>query len=77
MDSPIPPIPGEPPPVDLDNVDDNSVVDLRQPNPIPDAIDTMNVPEVVSEVVSDETSEAASPQVLGTDGEDSDTNTEM
>ena len=73
---PMSPIQGGPPPVDPDNTDDNSVVDLRQPNPILDAIDVINVPEVVPEVVPGEAPEVAVPQVLGTAGEDSDINTE-
>ena len=74
---PIKPMPDLPLPEDTDNADGNSVVDLNQPIPILDAIDAINVPEIVPAVVPDEAPEAAAPQVLATTGEDSDTNTEV
>ena len=41
-------------PEDTDNVDGNSVVDIRQPIPIVDYIDAIEVPEIVQVVVPDE-----------------------
>ena len=48
---PIKPMPALPLPEDTDNADGNSVVDLRQPIPIVDAIDTIDVPEILHAVV--------------------------
>lgn len=69
-------MPPLPPLEDTHNIVNNSVKDLHQLISIPDVIDVINVPEVVPEVVPDESSNAAEPQVLATTGEDSVTNTE-
>ena len=72
---PMPPVLSESPPVDPDNTDDNSAVDLNQPNPILEAIDVINVP--VPELLPDGAPDAAAPQVLGTAGENSNINTDI
>ena len=74
-----PPVLHIPPLEDIDNADDNIVVDLRHPISIPDTIDTINVPNVVTIAVNksapDVASEAAVPQVSASTGEDNGTNT--
>ena len=77
MGPPIKPMPDLPLPEDIDNADGNSVVDLRHPIPIVDAIDAIDVPEIVHAVVPDEAPEEAAPQALATTGEDSDTYLEV
>ena len=74
---PIKPMPDLPLPEDTDNADGNSVVDIRQPIPIVDDIDAIDVPEIVHAVVTDEAPEEAAPQELSTTSEDSDTNFEL
>ena len=54
-------MPDLPLPEDTDNADGNSVVDICQPIPIVDAIDTIDVPKIVHAVVPDEAPEEAAP----------------
>lgn len=78
-DEPLaPPIP--PPTQPEDPNDDESVVDLRQPNPIPDAIAVRTVvPDEAPEIAAPEIAapKVASPHVLATACEDNDTNIEV
>ena len=70
-------MPDLPLPEDTDNADGNSVFNLRQPIPIVDAIDAIDVPEIVHAVMPDEAPEEEAPQALATTGEDSDTNSKV
>ena len=74
-----PPVLHIPPLEDTYNVDNNILVDLHQPVPIPDNINAINVPEVatvaVPEAVPKLAPEAAVTQMSSSISEDSGTNT--